>query len=562
MDNDIQLLYTYLKSAYSSSKAKELLHEHRLHLFDYHGLAWSLGKRSLEFFSLYFLQDTFLPKPTNSAAPIAEIHRNIWKDIETSIIGDGTNQLGWVISRGIGKSAFGTFAPTIWCHSYGFKKYTLICSDIGSTAEKFTKDIKNAFLDNPYLDKAFGKLLDDKDKRYVCNSTQLEFTNSTFIEAISSASSMRGRKYDNSRPDLIILDDYQSIEDCKTHEAREKKWVRYSNDVKFASQKPLYKDGKIIKKGTTFIALGTLQHKECFYGRLIKQPTWVIKNKRGVLLDDIDDYFNKGLWLKFKSILFDFKNDDHLADAKEFYFENADAMKFPLLWSEFWDCLDIAMQYYENPTSFKQEVQGDVSSIGERYFKTIRTMSTEEIESETFYKTMIVCDPASSVAVKSDFTAICVGSVSNSGLTYIRKGLLLKLDFDAYCQRIVDLLKKYQDATAVSIEKNLYMGADVLKIKELIKSEPELRNRQIIFFNKMQRTNKDEKISTIIPAVNTGQIIFNDDDVAAINQMSEFAGQRYSSHDDMPDCISQLTIDIKLIDSYQRLSSININRIF
>ncbi len=33
---------------------------------------------------------------------------------------------------------------------------------------------------------------------------------------------MRGRKYNNNRPDLIILDDYQSEENVRTEDAREK----------------------------------------------------------------------------------------------------------------------------------------------------------------------------------------------------------------------------------------------------------------------------------------------------------------------------------------------------
>lgn len=41
--------------------------------------------------------------------------------------------------------------------------------------------------------------------------------------------------------------------------------------------------------------------------------------------------------------------------------------------AKFWNCLDMALSYYENPTSFKQEVQNDVNSIGEKWFKTIRT---------------------------------------------------------------------------------------------------------------------------------------------------------------------------------------------
>jgi hypothetical protein len=546
--NNRKLLIKYLKAFYGLEKATELLHKYKDTMFTYHNLAWSLGKKSFEFFCLYFLQDTFLPKESNSAAPIAAIHREIWRDIQDSIIGDGADQIGRILPRGTGKSAFGTFATTIWCHAYEFKRYTLICSDIGSTAEKFTKDIKNTFLENKYLEKAFGTLLNDRDKRYICNSTQLELTNKSFIEAISSASPMRGRKYNNIRPDLIILDDYQSTDDVRTEEAREKKWFRYSTDVKYASQKALYRDGKVIKRGTTFLGLGTLQHKECFYSRLIKQPTWKFKNDKGVLIEDIDTYFNNGLWLEFKNILFNFKTETHLEDAKEFYWSHQDEMQFPMLWAEFWDCLDMAMSYFENPSSFKQEVQGDVESIGERFFKTIRTQSVSEIEEHKFVKTMLCADPASSISMKADYSAICIGSIASNDLTYIRKGILVRLNFDDFCSKIVTMLKQYTDVTHVSLEKNLYMGADASKINELILKEPELRHRHIEFINKMQKVNKDEKISTIIAGVNTGQIIFNENDVDAINQMLEFSGQKYSNHDDMPDCVSQLIIDIKEIE--------------
>ncbi|MBT2159257.1 hypothetical protein KK449_07630 [Clostridioides difficile] len=39
--------------------------------------------------------------------------------------------------------------------------------------------------------------------------------------------------------------------------------------------------------------------------------------------------------------------------------------------AKFWDCLDMALSYYENPTSFKQEVQNDVNSIGENGLKLL-----------------------------------------------------------------------------------------------------------------------------------------------------------------------------------------------
>jgi hypothetical protein len=561
-----QLLYKYLKKEYGQDKAKEFMHKYKFHLFDYHGLAWSLGKRSLEFFCMYFLQNTFLPKETNAAAPIADVHRRLWKDIQESISGDGANQIGRIEPRGTGKSAFGNFGPTCWAHAYELKKYSLICSDIGKTAEKFIKDIKNAFLDNQYIEKAFGKLLDDSDKRYICNSTQLEFTNKTFVEAIASSSPMRGRKYDNCRPDLIILDDYQSEDDVRTEEAREKKWKRFSDDVKFAVQKPVIRNGKTIKKGTTLIALGTLQHKECFYSRLLKQPTWKFKKDKGVLIDDfidsegkkvngLDHYFNSGLWKQFKDILFNFKNENHLDDAKEFYWEHEKGMQYSLLWAEFWDCLDMALQYYENPASFKQEVQGDVDSIGEKWFKVVNTRPRKEIETHNFTKTMLLMDPASTDNGKSDFCAFLVGSEADTNLKYGRKAELAKINartnFDDYIDHGIKLLKAFTDITHVYIEKNTFNGADANQLELKINKDPVLRYRNIEIINEMQRKNKDDKISTIIPAMNKGQIIFAEEDTEFTNQIKEFAGQKFSIHDDAPDITAEFVNRIENIEVIQ-----------
>lgn len=553
------LLFKYLINEFTAAgaenpeeKAEELILNNSSNLFGFHGLAWQLGKLNMEFFCMYFLQDTFLPKESNTAAPIAEVHKEIWRDIQDGVIGEGSDQIGRILPRGTGKSVFGTFAGTIWAHCYKHKKYTLICSDIGSTAEKFISDIKNTLLENEYIKKAFGVILNDKDKRYKCNSTQLELTNKTFIEAISSASPMRGRKYDNCRPDLIILDDYQSEDDVRTEQARENKWKRYSDDVKYASQKAVIRNGKTIKRGTTFIALGTLQHKECFYSRLLKMPTWKFKLEKGVLIDDIDEYFNTGLWKQFKDILFNFKNENRLEDAKEFYWENQEKMKFPLLWSEFWDCLDMALSYYENPSSFKQEVQGDVDSIGQKWFKGVRTETRKEIETHNFIKTMLLIDPASGGGKKNDYSAFLVGSQADNNLKYARKAELAKInartDFDKYINHAIKLLLEYPDITHLYIEKNTFNGADANAIENKIKDDSVLRNRNITIINEHQKKNKDDKISTLIPYINKGQIIFAEEDSEFTDQVLDFRGQKYSVHDDAPDITSEFSIRIENIE--------------
>ena len=554
------LLYHFLKKSYTDigipeDKAEELtdsrMLENSKNWFGLHGLAWQLGAIDLEFFCLYFLQDIYLPKEDNAAAPLADVHEELWHDIQESIIGNGPEQLGRVLSRGTGKSAFGTLGPSIWSMAYKHKTYVLICSDIGSTAEKFIKDIKDNVIENQYIEDAFGKLLDDGNKDYKCNATQLEFTNRTFVEAISSTSPMRGRKYKNVRPDLIILDDYQSEDDVRTEEAREKKWKRYSDDVKFAKQRPVKRNGKIIKKGTVLMAWGTQQHKECFYSKLLKSSTWKFKKYRGVDIDNVDEYFNNGLWLEFKNILNNFSNPDHLEDAKEFYYKHEKDMQFGKLWPEFWDCLDLALDYYENPNSFKQEVQGDVDAIGEKWFKSIHTEDRKTIETHEFIKTMLIIDPAASGGKKNDYSSYMVGSTATNGFKYCRKGELAKInarqEFDKYIDHMIDLLLKYPDATHVSIEKNTFNGADANQLEKKIKEHPILKYRNITIINEAQRKNKDDKISTIIPFVNRGEFIFCSEDEEFINQIMEFAGQKYSPHDDAPNTAAEFWIKVDQI---------------
>ena len=551
------LLYHYLKKSYTDigipeEKAEELtdnkIIENSKNLFGFHGLAYQLGQISLEFFCLYFLHDIYLPKEDNAAAPMADVHRELWSDIQESIIGDGPEQLGRVLPRGTGKSAFGTLGPTCWVVAYKHKTYVLICSDIGSTAEKFIKDIKDNMIENSYIEQAFGKILDDKNRDFICNATQLEFTNKTFVEAISSTSPMRGRKYKNVRPDLIILDDYQSEDDCRTEEAREKKWKKYSDDVKFAKQRPIKRDGKVIKKGTVLMAWGTQQHKECFYSRLIKAPTWTFKKEKGVLVESVDEYFNSGLWLEFKNTLNNFKNENRLYDAKEFYYEHQNEMQFKTLWSEFWDCLELALDYFENPNSFKQEVQGDVDAIGEKWFKRINTEPRKVIESHEFIKTMIIVDPASSGGKKNDYSAFLVGSEGINKCKYARKAELAKInarnEFDKYIDHIIELLLEYTDATHVSIEKNTFNGADANQLEKKIREHDILKYRNITIINEMQRRNKDDKISTIVPYVNNGTFIFAEEDEEFVNQLMEFAGQKFTVHDDAADVSSEFWLKV------------------
>ena len=291
---------------------------------------------------------------------------------------------------------------------------------------------------------------------------------------------------------------------------------------------------------------------------------YTIKRSAIILKDGqtVEDIFESDLWLKCHDIYFDEKLDKDFRKekAQQFYLDHKEKMKFPVLWKEKWDCFnDLAIPYWENRKAFMSELMNDASSIGEKWFKGIRTMSSEEIESHDFIKTMLSVDPASTTNKKSDSTSIMVGSKTNNDFTYIRDVVHRKMSFNQYCEKVVRVLENNPDVTHINIEKNTYQGADVIKIKELINESNILKGKSYEWINEMQRKNKDEKISTIVDQVNNGQIIFvsdKEDSQKAIDEILDFQGQLYSIHDDAPDNLAELENKIKTINKKASFSII------
>ena len=534
-----------------ATSTEELMLKHIANLFGLQGLAVSIGALSIPFFCRYFLQDTFIPKKNNTARELAPIHLEMWEELDQMFLQDAYDKIVVAWPRGCAKTTVLNFALTVWLHAYKKSIYTLVAGKNETDSVAFISQTRQAFEENDYLLAGFGKMIKPND--FTVNKLEIELTNKTKIQAISSTSSMRGKKYGSSRPSCVISDDYQGRSDIITQESRDKKYDTFIQDTGFCGDKAVFRDGVKIRSATKFVVLGTVLHRDCYLSRLLLNKDYKHFVKR-VVDFDVDEYFHTGLWEEFNKIFYDDKRGDSVSDAKEFFYQHEKEMKYSTVWDSKYLPLDTALDYYNSPIAFRQELCNDASRIGERWFTSVKSQTPDEIEEHTFIKTCLVCDPASSVSVKSDYSAFCVGSIAENNFTYVRKGIIAKLKFDDFCKKVVELLKIYTDISHISIERNLYSGADVLKIRELVSREPELKNRGFVYLNAMQRKNKDEKISTIAQQVNSGQIIFNVEDEQPIGQLLDFCGQLFSAHDDFPDVVSQMTIDIKEINVIGRVT--------
>ncbi|MDX8367849.1 hypothetical protein [Cytobacillus sp. IB215665] len=545
-----KVMRKYLIKLFGKDKAKELMLKNKDNLFGENSLAYALGKRSIEFFCQYFLQDVFVPKESNEAAELADFHFEMWEDLESMFLKDGFDKLLEILPRGSSKSTTCDFALAVWVHCYRYSIYTLVAGKTELDAIQFTAQTRNAFEENPYIINTFGKLLDPTSRKYTVNKLELELTNGTMIQAISSTSSMRGKKYTHKgvgyRPTLVIADDYQSRADILTQEARDKKYRTFMEDVKYVGTRSVYRGKKKIKMATKFVVLGTILHNDCLMSRLAKNPQYKRIIKTGVMVDDIDEYFNTGLWEQFRKILFDKKLDDPVAYADEFYYQHEQDMQFPVLWPSFWSCLELAKDYYEDPVSFKQEMQNDASSIGIKVFHQIHSVPREQIEQKEFVKTILVCDPATGTTAKHDHTALVVGSKAINGFKYARKSKLIKVEFDDYISECIKLIKEYPDITHVWIEKQTYNGADVRELQKQIDADDGLKRRNIEIINEHQSKNKENKIKAIAGKINNGFFVFAKEDEEFTNQILNYAGENFSPDgDDAPDVTAEFD---RLID--------------
>jgi len=172
---------------------------------------------------------------------------------------------------------------------------------------------------------------------------------------------------------------------------------------------------------------------------------------------------------------------------------------------------------------------------------------------------MICADPASSGGRKNDYSAFIVGSTATNGYKYARKAELAKInarqEFDKYIKHMIDLLVMYPEATHISIEKNTFNGADANQLEKAIKDHEILKYRDITIINEQQRKNKDDKISTIVPFVNRGEFVFAEEDEEFTKQFMEFAGQKFTTHDDAADVSSEFWLKI---DEIETTSSVEI----
>lgn len=530
----------YLCKIHGEQEGLQLFLQDKSRLFAYHGLAWRLGKECLPYFCEIFLHNPLFDYSGDNI-PLSKTHFEIWDELQDLMLNKNNTRNVYVLPRGFGKSTTITLVMAMWSALYCIHPFTVIQSATEAQAQGFINSIKIRLEDNEYIKNCFGDII-NKDLKYNASEIELDIKpQRTKIQAVSSTQSVRGINYGTFRIGLLLVDDGQDEKQVVTPEACAAFVSRFNGGIMKALQ----------SKNNHVIAVGTVIRRGDLYDELLNSAAWTSQIKKCALVDDISEFFNNNKhWQKVKSILYSKRTNPNAAfDAEAYYIKHKKKMDFPLIW-DVYNCYDLFKEWLDDTVTFKRERQCDINSLGEKQIHHLKDIPADEIERECFIKTILSVDPASTTGKKSDYSAFCVLSQAESGIYFARKCLIKKLKFEDYINQIIDLLVKYTDINTISIERQTYNGADVIRLKELILKHPELQQRTFTILNKARSKNKESRISALcVPTINSEQIIFNSDDADAITQIKSYCGVGLgsSTHDDMIDAVADAMENISQV---------------
>jgi predicted phage terminase large subunit-like protein len=122
-----------------------------------------------------------------------------------------------------GKTVRWSFAYVLWRVLTGRSNYVLLIGASGDAASENLQNIKTEIEENEELLADYGEL-----KGKVWTNTRLELSNGTCIQSKGAGASMRGTRFRQFRPDLIVLDDVLKDDAVDSYTLRNKiyRWLK------------------------------------------------------------------------------------------------------------------------------------------------------------------------------------------------------------------------------------------------------------------------------------------------------------------------------------------------
>ena len=389
--------------------------------------------------------NSVLRKNFDKPAPTPDFHKEIW-DLVTSV----SKQVAIAAPRYHAKSTAVTHAYTLASVLFRESRYVLIVSDTVTQAVQFLGDIKKELLENDDLRSLFGVKEFPKDTEDDL-IVELEDGWTFRIQAKGSEQKLRGLKWANLRPDLIIGDDMENDEIVMNKDRRQKfkRWF-YGALIPCVSS-----TGKIR-------IVGTILHLDSLLENLM--PASQLSSHRGVkslIKEDLKEYSSNVLpWrsVKYRAHTDDFKS---------------------LLWPEMKSAAEFRMQkddYVRQGLAdvYSQEMLNIPLDITDTFFKKTDFVPIKEEDRKKNLVYYATCDLAVSQSQKADYSAFVVGGMDEDGRLYCKHVIKQRMDALEIVDTILMIQKIYKPVLfgleQGTIQKAIgpYLNEEMLKRGEFI----------------------------------------------------------------------------------------------
>ena len=422
-------------------------------------------------------------------------------EVYSSLSNDDNRRVMIAAPRGTAKSTVTTLIYPLW--RAAFKSSTdelfiVIISESQAQSINFLSRIKYHLTHSDKFKGLFGDLGPATATRWT--ATDVVLANKTRIIAVGTGQRVRGFIEGDTRPNLIIVDDFESELNAYTPEARAKnrKWMTE------AVIPSLSDEGKICM-------IGTVISEDCFLYWAKESPAW------HTLWYSIWNDDQESIWPERfpKERILQIKEEfAAVGNLNGFYQEYMNIAQSPdnAPFKPEW----IQLHHYK----FERR-DGENCMIG------------RDGDDEKVIPVNVYCgvDPASSLSARADFFAIVTIGIDKDNNKYLIDCFQKRISPAVQPDELIRTYKKYRPKR-MKIETVGYQEALRTAVRQLMQEQ----NLYIPGLEKgvKPRNSKSERLLSLVPMFARGQFFFRPED---LNAQKEFLSYPKGKHDDIMDAV-------------------------
>ena len=349
--------------------------------------------------------------------------------------------------------------------------------------------------------------------------------NEVRVLALGARKKIRGRRFKNKRPDLIIGDDLENDENTQSPEQRRKNENWFFKAVSKAGDDT-----------TDIIVVGTIIHYDSLLSKLLVNPLYESYKWKAV-----EKFSQSPLWLEWENIYLRMDDEEKKKDinpAKQFFLDHEAEMLegTQVLWPEgqsYYHLMELRLT--EGPSSFDSEYQNNPVNpedclFQEEWFKFC--------EPDGNYTEIIgSCDPSMGKNALADFSVIVFIGKHKDGFIDVLVADIARRHPDQIIEDILSLTS--QILTSYPSTPFRAFAVESVAFQEYFRDRLTVESRKRGFVlpvvsTENQTTKKEIRIQTLQPLIKNGLIRFQRNQRLLLEQLKYYP---LADHDDGPDAL-------------------------